>query len=250
MNSPLRLEADEALAFARVCCDLLAVVSRERLEDLLTGTDFQALLPFGAAVVGVGVARPQGVTRFEIIPVHFPEAHLHYLRQPESGLASPMIRLWLERREPVLFDLDHVPPGLPEDWLASFRSSGLDNCLAHGVHDFSSDVSSYFAFCRLPRLSSRHADLLRLLAPHLHEAVIRLTASALRGGTAAAAHLTPREREMLSWLYLGKTNWEIGCILGISEKTVKNRMSAVFDKLGASNRTQLLVKISEMGLLG
>ena len=250
MNSPLQLDIDEAQSFARVCCDLLAVVSREALEGVRTGMDFQALLPVGAAVVGVGVARPQGVTRFEIIPVRFPEAHLHYLRQPESGLSSPMIRLWLERREPVLFTLNEAQPGLPEDWLASFQSCCLEKCLAHGVHELSSDVSSYFAFCRLPHLTVRHADLLRLLAPHLHEAVIRLTASALRGGSAAAAHLTRRERETLSWLYLGKTNWEIGCILGISEKTVKNRMSAVFDKLGASNRTQLLVKISEMGLLG
>lgn len=277
LNAPLQLDATEAQAFARVCCGLLALEDRAALEALLTGADFQTLIPFGAAVVGVGLVQPQGVSRFEFLPIHFPETHLHALRHPEQGLASPLIRRWVARREPVLFDAAAPEADIPADWLASFRAHDLQNCLAHGGHDFSSNVSSYFAFCRLPALSSRTpgrsendlaptggglgafsepraplnprlADLLRLLTPHLHQALIRLVAHALRSN-ALDVHLTPREREMLSWLYLGKTNWEIGSLLGITEKTVKNRMSTVFDKLGVHNRTQLLVKISDMGLL-
>jgi len=248
LNAPLQLDATEALAFARVCCGLLAVERRETLQALLTGEDFQTLLPFGAAVVGVGLAQPQGVNRFEFLPIRFPEAHLHALLHPERGLVSPLIRRWVAQREPVQFDAATPEADIPTDWLASFRAHGLENCLAHGGHDFSSNVSSYFAFCRLPALSLRLAEVLRLLTPHLHQALIRLVAHALRGSP-LEIHLTPRERDMLSWLYLGKTNWEIGSLLGITEKTVKNRMSGVFDKLGVHNRTQLLVRISDMGLL-
>ena len=59
---------------------------------------------------------------------------------------------------------------------------------------------------------------------------------------------TPRETEILSWLYLGKTNWEIGQIIGISEKTVKNNLYAIYQKLNVANRTQALVRITELRL--
>lgn len=48
--------------------------------------------------------------------------------------------------------------------------------------------------------------------------------------------LTSREREVHFWLSQGKTNDEIGIILGISTHTVKNHLEHVFQKLGVENR--------------
>jgi DNA-binding NarL/FixJ family response regulator len=54
---------------------------------------------------------------------------------------------------------------------------------------------------------------------------------------APALNLTPREAELLSWVVQGKTNPEIGIILGIQLTTVKKHLESIFAKLGVENRT-------------
>lgn len=52
----------------------------------------------------------------------------------------------------------------------------------------------------------------------------------------ADAALTPREAEVLSWLAKGKTNRDIGDILGMSHRTVNKHLEHVFQKLGVETR--------------
>jgi DNA-binding CsgD family transcriptional regulator len=49
--------------------------------------------------------------------------------------------------------------------------------------------------------------------------------------------LTPREAEVLYWVVKGKTNKDIGDILGSSPMTVKKHLERVFVKLGVETRT-------------
>lgn len=51
--------------------------------------------------------------------------------------------------------------------------------------------------------------------------------------------LSPQERKILPLIAAGKTNKEIGQILGLSHKTVKNYLSNVFQKLQVTRRAQL-----------
>ncbi|WP_406721718.1 DNA-binding response regulator (plasmid) [Thioclava litoralis] len=53
--------------------------------------------------------------------------------------------------------------------------------------------------------------------------------------------LTTREGEVLFWLSLGKTNTEIGNILGLSSRTVNKHLEQVFQKMGVENRTSAAV---------
>ncbi|MET0557194.1 MAG: response regulator transcription factor [Solirubrobacterales bacterium] len=50
--------------------------------------------------------------------------------------------------------------------------------------------------------------------------------------------LSPRELEVLQMVADGHANKAIALRLGISEKTVKNHLSAVFQKIGVTDRTQ------------
>ncbi|QWT45620.1 response regulator transcription factor [Azospira inquinata] len=52
-----------------------------------------------------------------------------------------------------------------------------------------------------------------------------------------AFHLTQREAEVLYWLTLGKTNKDIGDILGTSPRTVHKHLEHVYEKLGVETRT-------------
>ncbi len=52
----------------------------------------------------------------------------------------------------------------------------------------------------------------------------------------ATAALTPREAEVLSWIAKGKTNRDVGDILGLSPRTVNKHLEHVFEKLGVETR--------------
>lgn len=63
------------------------------------------------------------------------------------------------------------------------------------------------------------------------------------------ADITAREQEVLRWTAEGKTAYEIGMILSVSERTVNFHINNVVAKLGASNKTQAAVKAVALGLL-
>lgn len=60
-------------------------------------------------------------------------------------------------------------------------------------------------------------------------------------------NLSAREREIMKWVAEGRTNIDIGAILGISSFTVKNHVQRIFRKLGATNRTEAVSKCSQYG---
>jgi DNA-binding CsgD family transcriptional regulator len=62
------------------------------------------------------------------------------------------------------------------------------------------------------------------------------------------AALTVREREILDLVAGGATNQQIADRLFISEKTVRNHLTAVFDKIGVSSRSQAIVFARDRGL--
>jgi pimeloyl-ACP methyl ester carboxylesterase/DNA-binding CsgD family transcriptional regulator len=62
--------------------------------------------------------------------------------------------------------------------------------------------------------------------------------------------LTSREREILDLVAGGNTNQQIGAQLFISEKTVRNHLTAIFDKIGVNSRSQAIVYARDRGLAG
>jgi NarL family two-component system response regulator LiaR len=68
-------------------------------------------------------------------------------------------------------------------------------------------------------------------------------------GEDAHARLTPREREVLELIGRGLSNKLIARELGVSEKTVKNHVTHVLEKLGVSDRTQAALYAERAGLL-
>lgn len=51
---------------------------------------------------------------------------------------------------------------------------------------------------------------------------------------------------MLLWVAQGKTNGEIGTILGISESTVKKHLLEIFDQLGVETRSAATLRAIEV----
>jgi DNA-binding NarL/FixJ family response regulator len=60
---------------------------------------------------------------------------------------------------------------------------------------------------------------------------------------------TERQRAVIALVAGGATNREIAEALGITERTVKYHLRAVFDRLGASNRAEAVARAGESGWL-
>ncbi len=58
--------------------------------------------------------------------------------------------------------------------------------------------------------------------------------------------LTPREAEVLLWVTQGKSNLDVAAILGMSDKTVKQHMGSVFQKLGVESRNAASLRALEI----
>ena len=59
------------------------------------------------------------------------------------------------------------------------------------------------------------------------------------------ANLTERERQIVEAIAGGASNRDVAQALSVSEQTVKNHLSRIFEKCGVSNRTELAVLASE-----
>lgn len=69
------------------------------------------------------------------------------------------------------------------------------------------------------------------------------------GGPSGEPALTEREREIARLLAAGHDNRTIAARLHLSEKTVGNRLSEIFQKLGVANRTQAAMLLVQRGLV-
>jgi transcriptional regulator EpsA len=174
----------------------------------------------------------------------------------DTAVAPAMLKAWEERRyQPVIIEVGPNQPALGSGGFSrELERLGATQLLVHGIHDAEGRAISLFIFaCRPGSASQRQAYLVQLLAPSLHAAWVRtqLTKRADATGDKAAGGnvLTVREQDILKWIYLGKSNFEIGAILKISPLTVKNHVQKILRKLNVVNRTQAIGKALELRIL-
>lgn len=142
--------------------------------------------------------------------------------------------------------------------------------LVHGTQEAVPAVERIFAALSWrPDASEDQAQVLAMLVPFIDTALRRLAPLPLPRPACppvpepprrtAAGHplerlappagvLSERERQIMAWVAMGKTNPEIGCILRISEFTVKNHMKSIFSKLDVSNRAQAVATLTRLAV--
>jgi DNA-binding CsgD family transcriptional regulator len=79
------------------------------------------------------------------------------------------------------------------------------------------------------------------------DVVLEFTGADRAQSSGTFAALSEREREILAQIVAGKTNQEIGDALFISEKTVRNHITHIYEKLGVKTRAQAMVQAREQG---
>lgn len=80
-----------------------------------------------------------------------------------------------------------------------------------------------------------------ILDPAVTARIMQLMKSGYTSPRDAFGSLSPQEKRVLALIAEGCTNKEVGVKLGLSEKTVKNYLSTVFEKLHVSRRAEAAV---------
>ncbi|WP_312033094.1 LuxR family transcriptional regulator [Ensifer sesbaniae] len=95
-------------------------------------------------------------------------------------------------------------------------------------------------------LKNRTITYLQLAATHFHLRVAKIANSHVFQKIPA---LSLREKECVLWVARGKSSWDIGVIMMISENTVNFHIKNVMRKLGTSSRTVAAIKAIRLGII-
>lgn len=167
---------------------------------------------------------------------------------PANGLLMRMIDDWLRSdAAPRCFSQGGQGHTGRRQLIADLKKCDFDNVIGHGALDPLDGQGSFFALVGMPGCPGpREFYLLELLMPHLFFAWKRSLASTQSATVSRSvlpeALLSKREIQVLHWVKNGKTNPEIGQILGISALTAKNHVRKIMRKLQVSNRAQAVGK--------
>jgi DNA-binding NarL/FixJ family response regulator len=85
------------------------------------------------------------------------------------------------------------------------------------------------------------------LVARLRNSLARMQPNQLRNIEARLAVLSPREREVALAVAAGATNKEVAREMGITERTVKAHLTAIFERLGVRDRMQLALLVNGGG---
>ncbi len=158
--------------------------------------------------------------------------HLESDMQPHLWSDIVYSRELTDRQRQVMNDATEF--GLHDGYIIPLEgTTDLQNCLSlSGQH------------LELPPYSH---DAIYMVAMYAHETIIRIDEETEKQTQHDESQLTPREREILSWVANGKTDPEIGIICGISHRTASDHVKNAIGKLGAVNRTQAVVEAIKAG---
>ncbi len=211
----------------------------ERLRDLV---------PFDFAICVLGRKDPAGkVTFCSPVNINYPPEWIDLYLSRNYQLIDPVARENFGRFRLQRWAETYRRCGAPRDFLSLAEDFGLKDGYTHGVRNARSTLGSLFSLSGPSvEYNDRNDTILELIVPHLHQSLVRISGRE-NGGVPPV--LSPREKEVMTWIREGKSNWEISAILGCSERTVKFHVSNVMKKLDAVTRTQAVAIAVERGLI-
>jgi len=168
------------------------------------------------------------------------------------GKQDPVMQHCKHQSVPIIWNRDtYIGVGQADQWDQQARF-GYHTGIAMALH-LPEGRHFFLGVDRDQSLPTDRSELTRLVADlqlfavHAQEAAVRIMMPATQ--EPGAPNLTPREIESLRWTMDGKTAWEVGNILGISERTAVLHVNNAMHKLGCVNKHQAVLKALRLGLI-
>jgi LuxR family transcriptional regulator, quorum-sensing system regulator BjaR1 len=186
--------------------------------------------------------------RRSVIDDHMPDGWKQRYFEQEYSKVDPCVTEAMTNLEPFLWS----------ETLAKSRQEKHERRIFHEAAEFQLNEGlcvpiygprRYLAFATL---AGRHIDLasgsraaLHVMSLYTHNRLIKL----MRAEAGPPVSLTPREVDCLQWVAQGKSDWEIGEILCISESTAHWYVESAKRKLGVATRIQAVMSAVSAGLI-
>jgi DNA-binding CsgD family transcriptional regulator len=181
-----------------------------------------------------------------------PANYVEPYQDPSQYRRDPVMQHCRRQSVPIIWNqATYVESGLGELWEQQ-ATYGYCTGIAMALH-LPDGMHFQFGVDREDPLPADREELQRLVADlqlfavHAQDAAIRLLVPPLRQPERPS--LTPRELEALRWTMEGKTAWEVGVLLGISERTVVFHVNNAMHKLNCVNKQQAVLKALRLGLI-
>lgn len=249
MSAPPTKPDHDPAQFLKIASQGAGLSSHADLWRWLQG-DVQQWLSHEAMLIGWGDFR-SGALHFDIIS-SLPGMRTHqWTAAAISPLVSYLRDCWVAAQQlPCALELGG------QGWEPLETITGMRSAIVHGVGNTRNGEERIFAALSSQQVQAPAGAALKLLLPFVDSALRRMPPAPQRHAhcerSLVVRRLVPltalseRERQIMAWVAMGKTNPEIGCILEISEFTVKNHMKSIFSKLDVTNRAQAVAKHTRM----
>lgn len=162
----------------------------------------------------------------------------------KATLSAPRAYHWREIYQ-------HLSSEQDRSFIAAAQRFGLHDGITIGSADQTDTFVAFCAFASDQDLDAKHAvPLVQYLGSYILRALRRIAPPIRPPGHHSTQNLSPRELTVLIWMTHGKTNREIGAMLGVSERTVRFHIGNIFAKLDVTSRSQAVAIALEEGLPG
>jgi DNA-binding CsgD family transcriptional regulator len=228
---------------------VLEVTSREELQNEVIR--FAQHLGFRFVSATSVFDRPHDFPEFVTVD-NTPDAYRAKFESLEWQAGNPVTQHFKRSSCPIIWNQDtYVAAGAGEHWE---EQATFGYCSGIGMALHLPEGRHFFLGVDLDRPLPKNSDLVtRMVADlQLFTVYAQEAASRVLLPTPIEAEkpiLTPREVEALRWTYEGKTAWEVGKILGITERTAVFHVNNAMHKLGCISKHQAAVRADRMGLL-
>ncbi len=218
---------------------------RDEVVRFARGLGFETVSAM--AVIDHGIGRSEFFT-VDNTPMDF----LEVFNDPSLGRFDPVMQHCKRQSLPIIWDQNtytaHGQGGLWEEQARFGYHTGIAMALhlPEGRH-FQMGVDRDRALPSDRGELTRIVADLQLFAVHALDAAMRVLLPRPESGD--PPHLTPRELEALRWTMDGKTAWEVGTILSISERTAVSHLNNAMRKLDCVNKHQAVLKAIRLGLI-
>jgi DNA-binding CsgD family transcriptional regulator len=232
--------------------EYLSVLEARTVEDLRYGIGrFSTSLGFDRVVATMVFDRPASEPEF-ISLNNVPAAYAAYFDDAARATRDPVAQHCKRSAVPIVWSQDtYTQVNLGDLWeeQAPFgfaNGIGLALHMPHGRH-FMFGVNRGHPLPLDTQEVTRAVAEVQLFAVHACEAAARLIR--VERAHSDAVPLTAREVECLRWTMEGKTAWEVGRILGITERTAVFHVNSAAHKLDCASKHQAVIKAMRLGLI-
>lgn len=206
------------------------------------------LVPFDYATCVLRTIDPVSQKeQFEVVNINYPDEWLKLYVSENFYKVDPIVIENFKRFGLQYWADTYKLYKPPRKFIEASNSFGLTDGYTIGVRNARGTEASLFSISGSSiERDKRTEECLMHIIQHIHRVMVRIAGSI---PNYKKVLLSPREKEVIRWVAMGKSSWDISIIMGISERTVNFHVTSIMQKLEAVTRAHAVAIAYALRLL-